>query len=98
MNRGMVFWKDGKLVLLKDNLEAGTISDYDELYKDLGDNRAEIVEVDMNDITGLVGLKGVYCMSFYKYENEICSADEAITYALKNDPGVLIKRMMDNEE
>lgn len=94
----MVFWRAGQLLLLTEKFDCGVISDFDEIYERLGDHKAEIVEVDENEVTGMVVLKSIYVMSFYNKDDQPCTADEVITNVLASAPNEILATMLDNEK
>lgn len=89
-HRGLIFRRqNGELALMEDNgdtIEVGEISDFDNIYEQLKDGEASIVEIIRKPFGGRI-LRDVALMSFCKdYGQTPCTAEEAITEALKEDP------------
>lgn len=93
-NRGFVYRSQGTLVLtrhLNDLVfETKPISDSDGIYDTMPDEKAEVVQVDHAENIGMVDLKSLFGLTFSK-ETDLTTADEAISFALKNSPEALVK-------
>ena len=65
--------------------ESFRIDDYEGVYTEMPDTRAEVCSFEQNDITRMVTIKGLRCVGFEKHDKE-CPAWVAIEAALANDP------------
>lgn len=73
--------------------EIVTIDDFEHVYTEMADTKAEVVVVDKNEVTRMVTLKGVRCVGFEKHD-KTCPAWVAIEAALANDPRLLYNAML----